>query len=101
MMTVNRSYLVHMKNEQTVKPLDKALDIKPLRALPWFLGCVGSLYEGAKYATWFAPKGFTQSLGKARGALPFDSHLGQALKVDHLLPGFTESTSIFGTPHNH
>ena len=36
---------------------------------------IGSLYEGAKYVTWFAPKGFTQSLGKARGALPFDSHL--------------------------
>jgi len=36
---------------------------------------MGSLYGGAKYVTWFAPKAFTQSLGKARGALPFDSHL--------------------------
>ena len=36
---------------------------------------MGSLYEGVKHVTWFAPKGFTQSLGKARGALHFDSHL--------------------------
>jgi len=36
---------------------------------------MGSLYEGAKYVTWLAPKGVTQSLGKSRGALPFDSHL--------------------------
>ena len=35
---------------------------------------MGSLYEGAKYFTWFSPKGFTQSLGKARVALPFDPH---------------------------
>jgi len=87
MITVNRSYLVHMKNEQTVKPLDKALDIKPLRALPCFLGCVGTA-AWAAYMTGqirhmvcssVTPPQLkalpNESLGKARGALPFDSHL--------------------------
>jgi len=26
---------------------------------------------------------------------------GQALKVDHFVPDFTESVPIFGTPHDH
>jgi len=60
MITVNRSFLVHMKNEQTVKPLDKALDIKPLRALPWFLGCVGT-------AAWAA---YMKALNTSHGLLP-------------------------------
>ena len=59
MIAMNRSYLVHMKNEQTVKLLDKALDMKPLGALPWFLGCVGT-------AVWAA---YMKALNTSHGLL--------------------------------
>jgi len=48
-----------MKNEQTVKPLDNALNIEPLRALPWFLGCVGT-------AAWAA---YMKALNTSHGLL--------------------------------